>query len=164
MEIIKNFGIQPILLLAQIVNFTILLIILQKFLYKPILKVINERKTKIADSLKNADEIEQKLKSMDEERNKKLEQALDEAKDIVEEATKNASDIIRESQRKAALDIEILTERAEKSLQMEREKLHKEVREELGNLVVLSLEKVISKSLSSEDRKKLVTEAIGDLK
>ncbi len=164
MEIIKNFGIQPILLLAQLVNFTILLIILQKFLYKPMLKVLNERKNKIADSLKNADEIEKRLKSMDAERDKRLNDAIHEAKEIVEEAAQNASDIIRQSQQKAAADVQIMTDRAEKLLELEREKLHKEIREEIGNMVILGIEKVINKTLSTEDRKKLADEAVTGLK
>ena len=61
MEILKNFGIQPTLLLAQIVNFTIILFVLKKFFYKPITKVLEERKRRIEESLKNADEIEAKL-------------------------------------------------------------------------------------------------------
>ena len=62
MEIIRNFGIQPVLLLAQIVNFLIILYLLQKFFYKPIVKLLEQRKKRIEESLKNADLIEEKLK------------------------------------------------------------------------------------------------------
>ena len=49
MEIIKQFGINPILLAAQVVNFIVLLFIFKKLLYKPILKVLDERKKKIEE-------------------------------------------------------------------------------------------------------------------
>jgi len=52
MEILKEFGIQPTLLLAQIVNFLIILFVLKKFFYKPIIKVLDARKKRIEVSLK----------------------------------------------------------------------------------------------------------------
>jgi len=61
MEIFNQFGINPLLLLAQVVNFAVLLFILKRFLYKPILKVLEERKKRIEESLKNAEEIEKRL-------------------------------------------------------------------------------------------------------
>ncbi len=76
MDILNEFGIKPILLAAQVVNFLILLYILKRFLYKPILKVLNERKNKIADSLKNAEEIERKLVEISEEEQKRIAKAV----------------------------------------------------------------------------------------
>ena len=58
MQIFESFGIQPTLLLAQIVNFLIILFLLQKFFYKPIFKMFEDRKKRIEESLKSADLIE----------------------------------------------------------------------------------------------------------
>src|SRR5437870_10658982 len=56
MEILKNFGFEPILFIAQIVNFVIIYLILKKFLYKPVLKLLKDRKQTIAGGLKQAEE------------------------------------------------------------------------------------------------------------
>ena len=66
MDILSQFGVKPILLAAQVVNFLILLFILKKFLYGPILKVLSERRKKIEDSLKNVEEIEKRYNEMKE--------------------------------------------------------------------------------------------------
>ena len=62
MEILNNFGFEPILFFAQIVNFLIIYLVLKKFLYKPLLKVLNDRKHKIEEGLKSAEESNRLLK------------------------------------------------------------------------------------------------------
>ncbi len=64
MEIIKNFGLNPILLAAQIVNFLIIFFILKKFLYKPVLNVLNKRQVTIKEGLKQAEEARVKLEKV----------------------------------------------------------------------------------------------------
>ncbi|MBI2593944.1 F0F1 ATP synthase subunit B, partial [Candidatus Daviesbacteria bacterium] len=71
-KILSDFGVQPVLLLAQIVNFLVLLWILNKLLYKPVLKVLEERKAKIEKGLKNAEEIEKRLAQTAEEEEKAI--------------------------------------------------------------------------------------------
>jgi F-type H+-transporting ATPase subunit b len=68
MDILHEFGVQPILLLAQIVNFAILFFLLRKFLYGPLLKILEQRRNTIKESLKNAEKIEKQLALTEEER------------------------------------------------------------------------------------------------
>ena len=72
MDILNQFGISPVLLTAQVVNFLVLLFILKKLLYGPLLKVLAERRKKIEDSLKNAEEIELRLQETNEKIDKML--------------------------------------------------------------------------------------------
>src|SRR3989338_593740 len=58
MDFLSDFGVQPILLAAQAVNFLVLLFILNKFLYKPVLKTLDQRKQKVSQSLKAAHDIQ----------------------------------------------------------------------------------------------------------
>src|SRR3989344_3238006 len=55
MEILKGFGFEPILFVAQIVNFLLLFIVFKKFLYKPILNILNEREKKIKEGMEDAE-------------------------------------------------------------------------------------------------------------
>src|SRR5688572_12301567 len=104
-SVVRDFGIQPVLLAAQVVNFLILLLILKKFLYGPILKVLETRKKRIEESLKNASVIELRLQKTEEEKEKVLEKAALEARKILDEATKSANLVIEEAHKKASQDI-----------------------------------------------------------
>lgn len=164
MSFLTDFGVQPILLLAQIVNFLILLFILKKFLYKPILKVLEERKQKIADSLSNAEEIEKRLQKIGDEREDALRKAAKETEDLIAEATQGADKIIKEAHEKAGKDIEKMIAKSEESMRLEREALHQEIRTELAALVVEGLQKVTGKVISKADQKKMVKDSLKELK
>src|SRR3989344_6794797 len=103
MEILKQFGIDPLLLAAQVVNFLILLFILKKFLYKPVLKVLDERKVRIETSLKNAEEIEKRLILTEEEKEKILAKASIEAQKMLDQ-TKKEIEVLREEMMQNAKD------------------------------------------------------------
>lgn len=160
METINEFGIKPILLLAQVVNFFILLFLLKKFLYKPILKVLEERKEKIAESIANSEKIQLELKKIAEEYDKKMQQAGKESKKIIEEATASANLIISDAHKKAQVDIEKMIVKAEAEIKQERGKLHQEIRSELADLVSLGMQKIAGKVLSDKDRKDLTANSI----
>lgn len=159
-KILSDFGVQPLLLVAQIVNFTILLLLLKKFLYGPILRVLEQRKEKIAGSLKNAEEIEAKLLKTEEDREKKLMEATKEARSIIDDATKTAFQIIQEAHVKANQDIEDMLKKGQEGIKMEREKMHSEMREELSDIVVMALEKVVGKTITQKDQKEMIEKTI----
>lgn len=164
MEILNQFGVKPILLLAQIVNFIILLLVLKKFLYKPILRILEERKEKIAESLKNSEEIEKKLAQILESRDKKLEEAAKESKKIIDEAVVSANQIIAESHEKALEQTQKIIAKSEEQMALEREKLHQEIRSELADMVALGLEKTAGKVLTTKDKEELAKSALKDFK
>lgn len=163
MDFLKDFNVQPILLLAQVVNFLVLLVILKRFLYKPILKVLDERKQKIAQSLKNVQEIEERLVKLDEETKKQLKKTSEEAKKIIQEAAVTANQIIEQSHTRAGEDVKKIIAKAQAELKLERDKMQQEMRVELVNLVVLGLRKVAGKSLSANDQKDLVEKSMNSL-
>lgn len=160
MDILTEFGVKPILLAAQIVNFLILLFLLKKFLYRPILKILDERKKKIAESIINAEQIKQELLEIQGEREKKLQQAAKEAKKIIEEAIVSANQIIAEAHQKAQTDIEKMIAKSEAQIASERDKLHQEIKAELADLVVLGMQKVAGKILSVKDKDDLTARAM----
>lgn len=164
MDILQQFGVKPILLAGQIVNFLVLLYLLKRFLYKPLLKVLDERKKVIADSLKNADEIEVRLNKITEEREKRLNEASKEGKAIIEESTKAATVIIAEAHEKASLDVKKMLEKAEGVMKLEKDRLHDEIRNELSQLIISGLQKVTGKVLSEKDQKELIERSVKDLK
>lgn len=162
-SILKDFGVQPILLLAQVVNFFVLLILLKKFLYKPILQVLEKRKETIAQSLKNAQEIEAKLLKTEEDREKKLTQAANEAKETIDEATKAAAGIIAEAHLRAQNNIEEMIAKGQEAIVLEREKMQSELKGEVSELVGKSVAKVLEGLLDKGTQKKISDQAIKNL-
>lgn len=163
MEILNQFGINPLLLAAQVVNFGILLLILKKFLFKPILKVLEERKSRIEGSLKNAEEIEIKLARTNEKIDQMLSQALEEGQKIREQSKKEAALFLEETKQKGAILAEEIIKKGEDALKVERQNLQKEVKMELAELVTLALHKVTNKVISKKDQKDLIERSIGEI-
>ena len=85
-ELIHKLGIEWKLLLAQIVNFIILLILLRKFLYKPLLKLMNNRRQKIVEGLEKAKKGEEEFQKIAELREKELVKVQGEAEVIIAKA------------------------------------------------------------------------------
>jgi len=162
MNILDQFGINPILLAAQVVNFLVLLFILKKLLYKPLLKVLDERKKTIERSLKNAEEIELKLQKISDEESSRLAKATLESEKVIKGAEELKTQIISEAKIHAAEVTEKMIVEAKGQLQMEREKLRSDVMGELGEVVALSLEKIIGR-IDKNKQKELIEKSIKEL-
>ena len=162
-QILTQFGVQPILLAAQVVNFLVLLFILKKILYTPLLKVLEKRKKTIAQSLKNTEEIEQRLVKLSEEEEKRLQNALREGQKIVKQAEEAGLQIIEEAKVKAGEITEKTLQDVQTKLQLEREKLHQEIRRNLAEFMMIGLQKVTGKIITSKDQKKMVEDAVNEM-
>ena len=162
-KILIDFGIQPVYLAAQIVNFIILLLILKKFLYKPILKVLEERKETVATSLVKAENIEQRLQKTDQDSKIKLSDATANAQLIINKASNTANQIIADAHEKVKADIEIMMEKGKQSISIERDVMKNELREDLADLVILGIERVAGKVLDESDQKNILAQAIQGL-
>lgn len=164
MEIIEEFGINPILLAAQIVNFTILLVLLQKFLYKPILKVLDERKTKIAKSLKDAQEIEKRLEQSNIEQEKLLDKARVEAGTMIKEAKEEAKALSEKTVAEAKSQVTLIMQKNSERLSLEKDQLMKDVRKDLAEIVIAASMKVSKQTIDEAANKKIVEEVVKEVR
>ena len=98
MDILKEFGVNPILLTAQIVNFLIILYIIKRFLLKPILDVLNRRKQMIKAGLEQAEESRILLEKTESREKEILKKAQEESKKIIEETRKQRDQILQEAE------------------------------------------------------------------
>jgi len=163
MEILQTFGVQPTLLIAQIVNFLILLFILKKFLYKPILKVLAQRKEKIAQSLKDVEEIEKRLKEANEEGEKIIQKATQQSQKLIEQGTEISQQIVSEGKQAAEKIIEEANKAAKEAIRHEEENLRKELNNEIAKIVTLSLQKITGKILTKKDQQDILSSSIKDI-
>lgn len=163
MDILNQFGINPLLLAAQIVNFLILLFLLKKFLYGPILKVLETRKQKIEQSLKNAEEIERKLAETNEQIDKMMIKASDEVQKMMDQAKKEIALMKEEGKQEAEQQVALMFQRGEESLRMEKEKMLAQAKDHVGDLAIAIFYKLTGKSLSKEEQRKLAEKEIKNL-
>lgn len=163
MEILSTFGVQPVLLLAQIVNFIILLFLLKKFAYKPIMKVLEERRIKIETGVIQAEEAEKKLAETEVRQKEIISGAEQESSRIIQEtkyAVKKLQDeTLVETNKKA----EEMMDRNKEVLQLEKEKMISEVRRGMAELVAKTTKKVVGKTLSHQENERLVRQSLKDI-
>lgn len=160
MEILEDFGVQPILLAAQVVNFTILLIILQKLVYKPVVKLLEERKQKIAEALQNSRKIEEQLITIETEQAKILARAKDDGKKIVYEAKSIADQIKAEADQEAVKRLEAALKKADQAAGLRFKEMEKRLKQDVVTLVVDVLKVTTGKVLTKEDQEKIVAKQV----
>lgn len=155
MEILEQFGIKPVLLAAQVVNFLILLYILKRFLYGPILKVLQERRDKIAQSLKTAEEIEKRLHEIGEKEAESLLRSAKEGEKIIRQSGEIGVGIIEGAKNEAEKIIRKANEHAKEVMQIEKTRLEQELKNGMPRIVALAYEKIMGRPMSKEQKEAL---------
>lgn len=163
MEILNQFGINPILLAAQVVNFLVLLWILKRFLYKPILRVLDDRKKKIEESLKNAEEIEVRLQKTNEKIDQMMVKAADEIQKMHDEAKKDKEVLKEEGKAEAQQLASQIIKKGEEQAKAEREKMREELMSHLAEIVAAGMEKVTGKVLNEKGQREMIEKEVKHL-
>jgi F-type H+-transporting ATPase subunit b len=164
MNFFEQFGVQPVLLLAQAVNFLILLFLLNKFLYKPILKVLESRRLTIAKSLEDAEKITQELEKTEQDRAKKMDQAMLEAKELIADAKNQSLQIIEQAKEQASVEVASMLAQAKTDIQNEHQQMQSSLRAEISTLVFSSLDKIISTEIPASQKAKITAKITKDFK
>ena len=163
-ELFENLEIKWQLLLAQAVNFFILLFILKKFLYKPMLKFLRERREGIEAGLKKSELAEQQFKEMRELQAKELTNTRAEAQEIVETAKKRAEEAKSEIVANAKQETEALFKKSENDIERLTNQRMREAEQELGKLALEGMEHLLKEKMPEEKKMALQEEAISHIK
>lgn len=155
MELIDKLGIDLKLLAAQIVNFFILLFVLYKLLYKPILNLLEKRKKMIEKNVLDTKRIEERLTQIESEKKEILSKASGEAMQIIEKAKKESEEAHVKIIENAKKEISQLAERYRTQLRDEKSMMIKELKTEVSDLVIRSSEKILQKEFTKDDQEKL---------
>lgn len=157
---LESLGIDWRLFLFQILNFLILLFILKKVLYKPILGHLESRQKKIKEGLEKAEKMEAEWEKIQQAARARITEIEKQALQIIEEARRAAAskekEVLDLTQQKSAKIIED----AKKEIMREREKIAEELKAEMSELVVSATEKILKRGLKASDEKELIKEAI----
>jgi F-type H+-transporting ATPase subunit b len=155
----ETFGFNSWLLFSQMISFVIVALILHHFAYKPILKVLDERRKKIADGLANAEKIKHQLAESEKRVQEILTKANAQAQQMIDEARSSAQVLSDKKAQQAIAEAEQIIARAREATIIERDKTFADLKREVGRLVINTTAKVTGKVLSNDDQKRLSDEA-----
>ncbi len=160
----EALGINLPMIIAQIVNFTILLVVLRMVLYKPVLKMLDERKQKIAEGLNAAEIARAEAASAQANIQAQLDTARKDGQEIVANAQTIATRIQADAREQTAKDREAALERARTEIQLERDRAIAELRTEFADITVKAAEKVINQSLDQAAHERVIDETLAESK
>lgn len=155
MEILGNIGIDIKLLIAQIINFGLLLWLLKKLLYKPIIKRIEEDEKELNEAQAERKRLREERNAFDQQRKKELEQARRAAEQIIAEGKEMAGKIKEKARETAAEEIQALSKMARDRLSLQKHALEEDIFEETKREIKMSLQNMSSEVLPDKARKVL---------
>ena len=147
-------------LVVYLVNFTILLGILYAVGYKPILRVLNQRTTRIRESLEQAERIQNESAQRQEEMQSQLQEARREGQVFIEQAREAAERYREEERVRAREEADAFLTRARTDIQRERDNAVEEVRERFADLAITAAERVIRRSLDRDAHRDLIEQVL----
>lgn len=159
---VEALGLNLPQLLAQVVNFFILLVILRLTLYKPVLKMLDARREKIAEGLNAAELARAEAASAQVNIQAQLDTARKEGQDLVANAQGIATRIQADAREQSNRDREVALDRARSEIQLERDRAIAELRGEFADITVSAAEKVINQSLDRQAHQRIIDETLAE--
>ncbi|MDP2708589.1 MAG: F0F1 ATP synthase subunit B [bacterium] len=159
-SLIETFHIDWRLLIAQIVNFSIVFAVLYYFAFKPLSKVMTERTSKIEKGLDDAKKVEEKLAETQAEFNKALSEAKQQANLILEKAGAEADARKQEMITRAKEEIGQIINQEKQKMQAEKAQTLKEIKQEVADLVIAAVEKVLGEKLDDKKDKEMIKKIV----
>ena len=158
-----RFGVDWAHFISQCISFVIVAFLLQRYAYKPILTMLEERKKRIKEGLDNADKIKQELANTQTKTHEIMVKAGQEAAKMIEEARAAAAKVQEQETQKAIAAAQAIVDKARQATQAEHARMLADLRREVGRLVVDTTAKVTGKVLTLDDQRRLVEETSREL-
>ena len=162
-DVADTFGWNPWLFLSQVVSFSIVVLLLKRFAYKPILAVLEERRRRIEEGQLNAEKIKKQLAEAEQRYAEILAKANVDAQKMIDEARESSAHLAERKQQEALGAAEQIIAKAREASAIEHDRTMESLKRELGRLVVDTTAKVTGKVLTAEDQRRLQEEASAQL-
>lgn len=149
----------------MLIIFGIVLYILRKFAWKPILNALNEREESIANALNSAEEAKREVADLKAGNDKIIAEARQEKNVILKEAKEMKDKIIAEAKERAMQETARSIENAQRQIQSEKDAAINDLKKQVAELSVMIAEKVLRKELTSKtEQEKMVDRLVDDIK
>jgi len=155
-----SLGINLPLLVVFIINFIVLFVLLRLFLYKPVLKMLDERAKRTKEGMELAEATKREYEQAKGEVQKQIEKGRQEAQAIIAQAIQTGERLREESRQEATKQAQVIVDRTQAELETERDKIIDEMRREFVDISIAAAEKVIKETLDKEKHRKLIEETL----
>jgi F-type H+-transporting ATPase subunit b len=157
------FGVDLPKLIFQIVNFLLLLYLANRFAFKPVLRILDERSARIAKGLEDAEAAERDRQLAQSEREAAITEARKEAQALLARAAKIAEDTRAETVAEAKAAAEKLIARAHEEITAERDKAMSELKAQVADLALDAASKLVRSEMNTETQRRLVDQFLSDV-
>ena len=150
----------PGLFIWTILTFLVLVTLLAKFAWRPLLQALDSRQELIRKSLDDAQQARQELERLQHESSQIIRQARVDAEAVVAQSRSDAARLREELRQKAKAEAEGIVRNAERQIQLETQRALQQIRHEAVDLSVMIASKILRRNLTKEDNEKLIEEAL----
>ena len=164
MELIQEFGINPVLLTAQIVNFLIIAYVLKRYLYAPILDLLKKREQTIQKGQDDAAQAAKLLAKTEEKEKEVLKKARDEAKALIEAAKVQQAEMLAKAAETTKAQADAMLQEARANIAYEVKETEKRLAEHVSALAIAFLQKSITGIFTEKEQDAIMRNALTHLK
>lgn len=161
-RIVDNFHINSAFW-SQVISFLVVALLLAKFAFGPIQKMLERRSNRIAEGEEKLKRIEQQLADSEKRTAEAIAKANEDAKRLIGEAKESAATLSEQKAQEAVLQAQQIIAKAEVAARAEREQMAAELRKEFGRLVADTTSQVTGKVLTDADRQRINEEALAEI-
>lgn len=150
-------------IILTMLNFILLVILMRAILFKPLLRYLDERAKRIAESIRQAEENKKRADEMVLDRDSIIQEARLKASEIVEKSKALASDESREIIRDARVQAQAIIDSTREALLSESEKIKYDLRRDVSTMVVRLSEQVLAREVREDDQKDIIEKGLKSL-
>ncbi len=150
----------PGLFIWTILTFLVLLGLLAKFAWRPLLQALDSRQERIRKSLEDADRARQELERLQQESAKIMQQARMEAESIVTQTRTDAERLREELKQRAKDEADNILRNAQQQIQLQTRQAIQQIRREVADMAVLLASKLLERNIAKEDNARLIDDTL----
>jgi F-type H+-transporting ATPase subunit b len=160
---LEKLGINLSLLVSQLVNFSLLVGLLYLLLYKPVLRMLNQRKERIARSLADVDAARESAARAQQEYDRKVAEAQRKAQEIIAQAAQSGEQVGTEIKAEAQREAEAIRQRAREEAAEEKARVLADAQSQIASLSMLATERVLGQAVDERLQRRLIDQFLTDL-
>lgn len=160
---ISALGINAVGLAAQIINFTLLVLLLRAFLYKPVVRMLDQRAQRVKESMEQAEEVKLQLARMREDYAAEIKKARIDAQEVIAKAIAEGERLRQATRDEGKREAEAFLARARVQIERDRDEASRALRGEVASLALLAAGQVVGKSLDQSGHYLLIEDVLREL-
>lgn len=159
----EKLGINLGMLVSQIVNFTLMVVLLTILLYRPIQRMLAERRDRIAKSMADVDEARAAAARAQQDYDARIAEAQRKAQDIIGQAAQAGEKVRAEIEAEARREAEVIRQKAHEEAAAEKARVLSEVQSQIASLSMTATERVLGRAVDAKAQRELVDQVIAEL-